>query len=233
MKIRRKKNWQLKFLFYVHMQLAICYMLSGCAMTPDVKPIASQSISLPPGIYHQVEKGETLWRISKAYGTDIDELARINQITNSAAIEIGQKILIPNQFQHKPVLLKYADSDDFIWPLRGRVVGSFGQVISNMQIKGINIAPHGSRDIIASRSGRVVFLSNNFAGLGKTIIIDHGDGFFTVYSLSSEVFVKPGDSVKQGTVIAKLGYAGEGSKGYLHFQVRKGHLPKNPMFYLP
>jgi murein DD-endopeptidase MepM/ murein hydrolase activator NlpD len=212
--------------------LACIFLLAGCATAPYLAPTVPQSVSLP-GIYHNVEKGETLWRISKAYGVDLEELVRLNRIADSTAIETGQKIFIPNQLKPKPAYVKYNDNDDFIWPLKGRVVGSFGQVINNMVNKGINIAPYGSRDIIASRSGRVVFLNNNFAGLGKTIIIDHGDGFFTVYSLSSEVFVRPGDNIKQGTVISRLGSSGEGNRGYLHFQVRKGHLPQNPIFYLP
>ena len=167
------------------------------------------------------------------YRVGLEELVRVNRITDSTVIETGQKIFIPNPANPKPVYLKYTNSDDFIWPLKGRVINSFGQIINNMVNKGINIAPYDSRDIIASRSGRVVFLSSNFAGLGKTIILDHGDGFFTVYSLSSEIFVKPGDNVRQGAVIARLGSSGEGRRGYLHFQVRKGHLSQNPIFYLP
>lgn len=208
------------------------FFLAGCASAPYIKPITPPSVSLP-GIYHNVEKGETLWRISKTYGVGLEELVRVNRISDGTAIETGQRIFIPNQSSLKPAAIRYTDSDDFIWPVRGRVVGSFGQVINNMVNKGINIAPSGSGDIIASRSGRVVFLNNNFAGLGRTIILDHGDSFFTVYSLSSEALVKPGENIKQGMVIARLGEPREGRRGYLHFQVRKGHLPQNPLFYLP
>ena len=220
-------------LLFNHLTAAACLLfLSGCATAPYTKPVTPQSVNLP-GIYHNVEKGETLWRISKTYGVDLEELVKVNRIADSTAIETGQKIFIPNYSKPKPQYVKYAENDDFIWPVKGRVVGSFGQVINNMINKGINIAPYGSRDIIASRSGRVVFLSNNFAGLGKTIILDHGDGFFTVYALSSEVFVRPGDSIKQGTVIAKLGSPGESKRNYLHFEIRKRHLSQNPVFYLP
>lgn len=218
----RNNGLSVKFLVTV----SYLFFLSGCATAPYLKPITPQSVNLP-GVYHNVEKGETLWRISKVYGVGLEELVKINQIADSTVIEPGQKIFIPNQSKPKSVYIQYAGNDDFIWPLKGRIVGSFGQIVHNMINKGINIAPYGSRDIIASRSGRVVFLSNNFAGLGKTIILDHGDGFFTVYSLSSELFVKPGDNIKQGTIIARLG------SRYLHFQVRKGHLPQNPVFYLP
>lgn len=165
------------------------------------------------------------------YGVDLQELTRINRIADSTSIEVGQRILIPNQLRNMVEVIKYADGDDFIWPVRGRVVSSFGQTVNNMINKGIRIAPYESKDVVASRSGKVVFLSDNFAGLGKTIILDHGDGFFTVYALSSEVFIKPGDSVKRGSVIARI--TGLGRAGDLHFEIRKGHLPQNPIFYLP
>jgi len=165
------------------------------------------------------------------YGIDLEQLTRINRITDSTSIEAGEKIFIPGQTQERAEVLKYTDSDDFIWPVRGRVVGSFGQTVNNMINKGIKIAPYGSKDILASRSGRVVFFNNNFAGLGKTIILDHGDGFFTVYALISETFVKPGDSVKKGAVIARI--SGLDKDSCLLFEIRKGHLPQNPIFYLP
>jgi len=206
--------------------------LSGCATSLYVKPITPQSIALP-GIYHTVGRGETLWRISKMYGIGLEELTQVNRISDNTTIEIGQRIFIPNYFKPQVPVVTYSDTEDFVWPIRGRIVGSFGQTINNMLNKGINIAPNGSKDIVASKSGRVVFLKNNFAGLGKTIIIDHGDGFFTVYSLSSEVFVKPGDNIKKGTVIARLGSLNAGKNNYLHFELRKRHIPQNPMFYLP
>lgn len=206
-------------------------VLSGCATSPYVAPVASKPPLDLPGIYHKVEKGQTLWRISRIYGVDLQELTRVNRITDSTSIEVGQRILIPNQLRNMVEVIKYADGDDFIWPVRGRVVSSFGQTVNNMINKGIRIAPYESKDVVASRSGKVVFLSDNFAGLGKTIILDHGDGFFTVYALSSEVFIKPGDSVKRGSVIARI--TGLGREGDLHFEIRKGHLPQNPIFYLP
>lgn len=212
---------------------AIFYIsiLSGCATVPYVAPVSPKPPLDLPGIYHKIEKGQTLWRISRMYGVDLQELTRVNRITDNTSIEVGQRILIPNQLRSRVEVIKYAEGDDFIWPVRGRVVSSFGQTVNNMVNKGIRITPYESKDIAASRSGKVVFLSDNFAGLGKTIILDHGDGFFTVYALSSEVFVKPGDSVKRGSVIARI--TGSGRGGDLHFEIRKGHLPQNPIFYLP
>ncbi|MBN2831543.1 MAG: peptidoglycan DD-metalloendopeptidase family protein [Candidatus Omnitrophica bacterium] len=207
------------------MFVIICSLtfLSGCATTaPYIPPAPSKPPSDLTGTYHRVEKGETLWRISKRYGADLEELTRINRITDNTFIEVGQKIFIPDKLKDEVKVLKYAASDDFIWPLKGRVV-SFN--------KGIKISPYSPQDILASRSGKVVFLGKNFTGLNRAVILDHGDGFFTIYGLSSDVFVKPGESVKRGAVIGRI--TGSGKDNCLHFEVRKGHLPQNPYHYLP
>ena len=221
-----------KILNHIIAGLFWVFFLSGCATSTYVKPVTPQFANLP-GSYHKVVKGETLWRISKTYRIDLEELTQINRIADKTIIEVGQQIFIPSNFKPQALAVKYSDSDDFIWPIRGRIVGSFGQTINSMLNKGINIAPNGPQDVVASRSGRVVFLNYNFAGLGKTIILDHGDGFFTVYSLNSEVNVHAGDNIKKGVVIAKVGSPSADRNNYLHFELRKRHIPQNPVFYLP
>jgi len=185
-----------------------------------------------PGIYHHVEKGQTLWRISKIYNVDLDEIARTNHIPDATSIEPGQLIFIPSA-QKKQYLSKQTFAEDFSWPLRGRVITSFGQTLNDMINKGINIQRVRSQDVIASRSGKVIFYDTNFENFGKIVIIDHGDGFSTVYARNSEVFVKIGDYVQRGTVIAKVGSSDRDKNAYLHFEIRKGHIPQNPYFYLP
>ncbi|MCX5700122.1 MAG: LysM peptidoglycan-binding domain-containing M23 family metallopeptidase [Candidatus Omnitrophica bacterium] len=208
------------------------FILSGCASISSVNTSSVQVNNLP-GIYHNVVKGETLWKISKVYGVDLEELVKINHITDATSIEVGQKIFIPRRFKPQPQAVEYGDNGDFTWPLKGKVIATFGQQINYMLNKGINIQPYGSIDIVASRSGRVVFLGEDFVGFGKTIIIDHGDGLFTVYGRNSSVFVKAGDNVQKGAVISRAGYSGRDKNTYLHFEVRKGQVPQNPLFYLP
>jgi murein DD-endopeptidase MepM/ murein hydrolase activator NlpD len=186
-----------------------------------------------PGIYHKVERGQTLWRIAKTYDVDLEELARINRIPDTSAIETGQLIFIPRRHKPQAVAAKAGDPDEFIWPLKGRVIAAFGQTYNNLINRGINIQPYQNREVVASRSGRIVFCNDNFAAFGKTVIIEHGDGFSTVYARNAEVFVRPGERVQKGTLIAKAGSAGRDRNTYLHFEIRKGHLPQNPYFYLP
>ena len=205
--------------------------LAGCASAPVVPaPIIPQGTS---GVYHKVEKGQTLWKISKAYNVELDDLARINHISDTTAIEVGQLIFIPGRKKEEVLPIVAYGGDDFIWPARGRVVASFGSVYNNMINKGLNIRPEEGNDVVASRSGKVVFSSGSFGGFGKTLIIDHGDGLSTVYARNSELLVKAGDLVQKGQRIAKAGSAGRDKSVYLHFEVRRRHVAENPYYYLP
>jgi murein DD-endopeptidase MepM/ murein hydrolase activator NlpD len=231
------QNFKSKFEYFQTFEFCIAvltfafYVLSfnGCAPAPYVKPAMPLGM---PGIYHRVDKGETLWRISKVYNVDIEQIASINHITDNTSIEVGQQIFIPNAQKPRPQAAKYI-SDDFIWPMKGRVISGFGQIFHNMINKGINIQPYSNPDIVAARQGKVVFYADNFGVFGKTIIIEHTDGLFTVYARNSEVFIKVGDMVNKGACIAKAGSAGRDAATYLHFEIRKGHIPVNPFHYLP
>lgn len=212
--------------------ICFCLCLIGCASLPTATTPVTPESNIP-GFYHRVERGQTLWKISKIYHVDIEEIAKINKISDATNIEINQLIFIPrSQILKNPVYNK-SENEDFIWPIKGNTITSFGQSFNNIINKGINIKPDNDTDVLAARGGKVIFYTANFKNYGKTIIIDHGDGFSTVYTRNSKVFVKTGDIVEKGTVIAKVGSSGSRDKDkYLHFEIRKGHLPQNPCFYL-
>lgn len=208
--------------------------IAGCVSAPYTYPPTIEGM---PGIYHRVERGQTLWRIAKIYSVDLEELVKINHIYEPSKIESGQMIFIPRTTSTalKPDMSQslYTIGEDFIWPIKGRVLARFGQNINNIVNQGLDIqAPYGS-NVIASRSGIVTFYNEQLKGLGKTIIIDHQDNFLTVYARNSEILVKVGNRVRQGEVIAKVGNAGRDKANYLHFEIRKGHTPQNPYYYLP
>lgn len=215
--------------FYLLLFIFCLFNIIGCASAPYIKPVPPQAM---PGIYHRVERAQTLWRISKMYDVELDEIIRVNRISDATNIEIGQLIFIPNRQKQKAAPSGYF-SDDFIWPIKGRVITTFGQTFDNMVNKGINIQPYDSLDVRVARSGKVIFYADNFGHFGKTFIIDHGDGFSTVYARNAQVFIKSGDSVQKGTVIARAGSAGKDKSVYLHFEIRKGSIPQNPYYYLP
>ncbi|MCX5702286.1 MAG: LysM peptidoglycan-binding domain-containing M23 family metallopeptidase [Candidatus Omnitrophica bacterium] len=218
--------------FFISIFTFTFYLLTflGCATAPYVELPKPEGL---PGTYHRVEAKETLWRISEMYRIELEELIKINHISDASQIEIGQLIFIPGEVKSQTPSVNPKQSEDFIWPAKGKVISSFGQASSNMINKGIHIETYKDAEVVASRTGRVIFYSPSFNVFGKTIIIDHGDGLSTVYARNSEVFVKIGDEVQRGVRIAKVGQAGRDKNSYLHFEIRKRHIPQNPYFYLP
>jgi len=216
--------------------LAFSVLLAGCVSTTPPPALSTTAIPKPPQdsaiIYHYTQKGETLWRIAKKYNVDIDELLKLNHISDCTKIETGQLIFIPRSRNGQDSSSHNLNNEDFIWPLKGRIISRFGDKNESVINKGIDIqAPYG-REVVASRSGIVSFCDEKLKSFGKTVIIDHGDGFLTVYARNSDLFVKAGDKVSQGTLIAKVGSAGKDKTSFLHFEIRKGHTPQNPYYYL-
>ncbi|MDD5108973.1 MAG: LysM peptidoglycan-binding domain-containing M23 family metallopeptidase [Candidatus Omnitrophica bacterium] len=213
--------------------LLIILFVAGCSTVPPytgpVIPVSTQAVA---GFHHRVEAGQTLWRISRLYNVDIDEILQANHIPEEAKIEIGQLLLIPNRNKPQNFAVK-SSGDDFIWPLKGRVISGFGLNYRNLMNKGINIQASVGSGVFATRSGRVVFYAANFGNFGKTIIIDHGDGLRSVYSRVSQVYVQLGEMVQSGSMIGSVGTSTRDKNSYLHFEIRKGALPQNPLFYLP
>ncbi|MFH1190465.1 MAG: peptidoglycan DD-metalloendopeptidase family protein [Candidatus Omnitrophota bacterium] len=186
-------------------------------------------------IRHTVRAGETLWAISKLYGVDLNVLADENSLKDSRSIETGQVLTIPGAASRRPVRnvnYKPRRSATFIWPVRGNIASNFGSKIDKFVNKGIDIRAEQGSSVAASRGGKIVYCDSRLKGFGKTVIIDHMDGFQTVYSYNDGISVRVGDIVEQRDVIAKVGSSGRAREPMLHFEIRKNGEPQNPEFYL-
>lgn len=206
------------------------FIISGCTTMPVTPLSKPQGI---PGVYHRVEKGQTLWKISKLYNVELEELLKNNNILDITQLEAGQMLFIRQQPNKKKQTGTEPALDEFSWPIKGKIISGFGATVHNIINRGINIQSYANTNVTASRSGKVIFYSPNFDSFGKTLIIDHGDGFSSIYARNKEVLVKPGDAVTKGMAIAKVGKAGRDKNTYLHFEIRKGYQAQNPVFYLP
>ena len=124
------------------------------------------------------------------------------------------------------------------WPVDGKIVGSFGperhprfgtQTLNN----GIDIAAALNTPVHSVARGRVDFTSDDFAAFGQVIVVNHGDGFYTLYGHLAEILVKQGQEVQPGQVIGRVGDSGTSLKGtVLHFEVRKGGTALDPEDWL-
>ncbi|MBL7069488.1 MAG: peptidoglycan DD-metalloendopeptidase family protein [Candidatus Omnitrophica bacterium] len=212
---------------YITVAITLLF-LAGCAGASYV------TVPTPPreaGLYHKVRKGETLWRISKQYGVGLETIAAANRLPNKQKIYVGQLLFIPEQER-----LSYANiakETSFIWPIKGKILSFCGSYKDGVKNKGIDIKARHGEAVVASRSGKVTFVEENMKGFGKTIIINHDEKYSTVYAYNSQLLVKVGQVVKQGTVIAKAGQSGRAATPRLHFEIRKKHEPQNPFYFLP
>lgn len=219
----------------------LAIVVAGCASAPVTRTPKVEE--LPPrtaeGVCHKVVKGETLWRIAKNYGVEIESIVKANRLSDVEEIKVGQVIIIPK----KPARLPETSSgpapasvyphEEFIWPVKGCIMTAYGEKKGMTPSKGIDIQAKEGAAVSVSRSGRVIFCEEKVRGFGKTVIIDHGGGMQTVYSHNSEILVKTGQDVRQSEMIARVGSGGRGKSAYLHFEIRKNHKPQNPLHYLP
>ena len=120
----------------------------------------------------------------------------------------------------------------FIAPVSGRIIEGFGQTGNGQRNDGINIAAAAGTPIHAAADGTVSYAGNELKGYGNLILIKHDDGYVTAYAHASELLVKRGDTIKRGQVIAKSGQTGEVASPQLHFEIRKGSTPVDPLQFL-
>ena len=120
----------------------------------------------------------------------------------------------------------------FRWPVRGRIIGSFGTAATGERNDGINLAVPEGTSIKAAEAGTVIYAGNELEGYGDLVLIRHADGWVSAYAHNSQILVKRGDTVRRGQIISRAGTSGSVSAPQLHFELRKGSKPVNPMDYL-
>ena len=200
------------------------------------------------GIYHKVQKGESLSKIATAYKVKVDDLMLHNGLSGSG-LQIGQSLFIkdPNldalkvavkKSESKTVTAKAAikKAENFKMPVQWLGVSSkFGSRMHPVlkryiQHTGVDLKAKYTQ-LKAAKDGKVSF-AGYMGAYGKIIIIKHSDGYETRSAHLNDIYVKTGQSVSQGQVIGKTGMSGRVTGPHLHFEIRKGNKPDDPMKYL-
>ena len=188
-------------------------LAAGCESLPDTQVRTARPLQGLPslrGSYHTVRRGETLWRIARSYGLNASILASANRLAPHSALNVGQQLFIPLP----------SESRQFLWPVRGAVRTSSAS-------HGLEIsAPTGSL-VRASRSGRVAVATHHLSGWGRTVVVDHLDGYVTIYAGLDQILVAPGAALNQGIPLGSVG------SRPVHFEIRHGTAPKNALALLP
>jgi murein DD-endopeptidase MepM/ murein hydrolase activator NlpD len=120
----------------------------------------------------------------------------------------------------------------FRWPVRGKVITSYGAKTNGKSNDGINLAVPEGTPVKAAEDGVVAYSGNELKGYGNLVLVRHSNGYVTAYAHASELMVKRGDTIKRGQIIAKSGQSGEVGSPQLHFEIRKGSSPVDPLQFL-
>jgi len=118
------------------------------------------------------------------------------------------------------------------WPVQGRFVHRYGEALKGgkLRSRGVRIAAKSGTDVHAVSGGKVIF-ADWFRNLGLLMIIDHGNGYMSLYGNNEKLLKKPGDMVRKNEVIAKVGDTGGQNQAGLYFEIRRKGAPRNPALW--
>jgi murein DD-endopeptidase MepM/ murein hydrolase activator NlpD len=125
-----------------------------------------------------------------------------------------------------------AESRRFLWPVEGKVISRFGAKKGGLHNDGINIEAASGATVVAAADGVVAYAGNELRGFGNLLLIRHADGWITAYAHNEKLLVKTCDEVSRGQPIARVGRTGNVTSPQLHFEIRKGTDPIDPLPHL-
>ena len=274
-------------------QLIIPKQTAVAGAAPSLAPAASKPVAAAaaPSSVHIVNRGDTLMSIARRNSVPVGELARANNLDQTAKLSLGMKLTVPgsksvaavppaqpaivvaapaqpvatvappatklasaggppqsarlasattNVVEEKPVVeaasIKSSEATGalptFRWPVRGKVITTYGSKTNGKSNDGINLAVPEGTPVKAAEDGVVAYSGNELKGYGNLVLVRHSNGYVTAYAHASELLVKRGDTIKRGQTIAKSGQSGEVGSPQLHFEIRKGSSPVDPLQFL-
>jgi murein DD-endopeptidase MepM/ murein hydrolase activator NlpD len=210
---------------------------------PDLLRLGQKLVILPiNGVYHTVVAKDTIESIAKQYKAkpaDIIAYKGNNLNPKNPAITVGQKLIVPGG--SKPIPQKMVTiysgpipagasrgSGRFVWPTSGKITQSF-----KPYHRALDIAGWTGAQVKAADSGYVVASGWSNEGYGNYVVIDHRNGFQTLYGHLSRIFVRAGESVGKGALIGLMGSTGNSTGPHLHFEIRQRGVQINPYGQLP
>lgn len=185
------------------------------------------------GLFYKVAKKQSIATIAKAYRIQVDDILRVNGLSSPNAIKSGDTIFLPGD---KPLQIALNTRSGFMMPVQGRLTSRFGYRAHPMGggtkfHTGVDIAAAYGATVVAVASGKVV--ESGWHGLlGKVVVIRHTPTLETLYGHNSYLLVRPGEYVKKGEPIARVGTTGLSTGPHVHFEVHKNGKPVNPISYL-
>lgn len=206
-----------------------------------IKP--GQILKVPPitGVVHKVVSGDNVYTIAKKYKTDAQKIVNFpfNDFADLDTFSLtpGQELYVPDGVpqEAQPITPQYIaqiqagvkGSSNFIWPTSGTITQY--PVWYHM---ALDIANNAAPPILASDTGTVIYSGCQRYGYGCNIIIDHANGYQSLYAHLSSLEVSAGQAVSKGQRIGVMGSTGRSTGTHLHFEIRSGGSLLNPLNFL-
>jgi len=206
------------------------------------KIATGQTLKIPPvtGIVHKVVPGDTIYSLAKKYKSEPQKVVNFpaNDFSDldTFALNVGQVLFVPDGVMpqaapvYKPGVVPQfiaGAGGKFIWPTQGSI--SQYPVSYHM---AVDIANRSYPPVGAGDAGTVAYAGCVRYGYGCHVIINHADGYQTLYAHLSSYAVEAGVKVGRGQVIGKIGITGRSSGPHLHFEVRRNGVLLNPLSFL-
>lgn len=208
-----------------------------------IKPGETLEILPVPGVAHKVKSGESIYSIAERYKVDAQNIVNFPfndfEDLDTFALNVGQTLIVPGGVPPQKaapvrtvpsranVIAGVSGVGRFIWPTTGYI--SQSPVFYHM---ALDIANKALPAIIASDGGTVTYSGCLGYGYGCHVIVDHGNGFSTLYAHMSRIDASAGQVVSQGQQIGVVGSTGRSTGPHLHFEIRLNGALQNPLSYL-
>jgi murein DD-endopeptidase MepM/ murein hydrolase activator NlpD len=198
----------------------------------------------PPGHWYVVDAGETLDLIARRAGVPAEDILELNGFESAARVKPGTLLFVmtvpiektaPSAAAAGGAVVNLGAAPALHWPLttiRILIGSPFGARWGKPH-EGIDLPAPVGTPVFAAADGRVVYAGSAIRGYGNLIVLKHAGDLLTAYAHNSVLLVSQGQAVRAGERIALVGQSGHATGPHLHFEVRSGQIPRDPMNYLP
>lgn len=202
-----------------------------------------QKLAILPvsGVAHKVVGGDTIYSVAKKYQANAQAIIDFpfNDVGDDFQLSTGSVLIVPDGAppeKPKPAPTQYLASGQnlpveslgsaqFLWPAGGGISQYFSWYHPGLDISNLSGGP-----IHVADSGTVTVAGwPDNSGYGNRVIVDHGNGFVTLYGHMSAIYVSPSQKVSKGDVLGMMGSTGRSTGTHLHFEIRKDGKNINPL----
>jgi murein DD-endopeptidase MepM/ murein hydrolase activator NlpD len=213
-------------------------------------PGQSLDILTVEGTLHKIRPGDTLGSIALRYKVDPQVIYAFNLLVEPSRFAVGNKLVIPGGImppeerkavQSALLASRYGERNalpgnavtrpSFRWPVQGKITSRFGPRNGSFHY-GLDIAVPLGSNVLASAPGVVIFTGFQ-QGYGLVLMIDHGEGWSTLYAHNSRLLVEESEEVAAGQPVALVGASGNATGPHLHLEIAFNGRKLDPLLFLP